>query len=100
MVGARFCYVCGAHRPGASNALPGWTQHLEIQNIKERLGLSNASMIAFLIGVGCLFGAIVVGFVFSPQTLLDWQAVQIWRVQWLLGAVAAFVAGILLKRSA
>jgi len=100
MVGARFCYVCGAQRPGTVSALPGWTQHLEIQNIKERLGLSNASMVAFLIGVGCLFGAIVVGFVFSAQTLLDWQAVQIWRVQWLLGSVAAFVAGILLKKPA
>jgi hypothetical protein len=100
MVGARFCYVCGAPRPGTESTLPGWTQHLEIQNIKDRLGLSNASMIAFLIGVGCLFGAIVVGLVFSAQTVLDWQAVQIWRVQWLLASVAAFVCGILLKKPA
>ncbi len=43
--------------------------------------------------------AIAVGFYFTAQTVLDWQAVQIWRIQWLLAAVAAFIAGILLKKS-
>jgi hypothetical protein len=99
MVGSRFCHVCGTHRRGTESSFPGWTQYLEIQNIKERLGLSNASLVAFLLGVGCVFGALVVGFVFSAQTVLDWQAIQIWRIQWLLGSVVAFVAGILLKRS-
>jgi hypothetical protein len=31
---------------------------------------------------------------------LDWQAVQLWRIEWLLGATASFLAGILLKKSA
>ena len=35
---------------------------------------------------------------FSPRTALDWQAIQLWRIEWLLGAVAAFVAGCLLKK--
>jgi hypothetical protein len=47
-----------------------------------------------------VIAAIGVGFVFSAATVLDWQAVQVWRIQWLLAAVAAFVAGILLKRTA
>ena len=29
---------------------------------------------------------------------LDWQAIQFWRVEWLLAAVAAFAAGCLLKK--
>ena len=37
-------------------------------------------------------------FVFSARTVLDWQAVQLWRIEWLLGAIAMFAAGVLLKR--
>jgi len=31
--------------------------------------------------------------------VLEWEAVQAFRIQWLLAAVAAFVAGLLLKKS-
>jgi len=31
--------------------------------------------------------------------VVDFQAVQYWRMEWLLGGVAAFIAGILLKIS-
>jgi hypothetical protein len=36
--------------------------------------------------------------IFSPRTALDWQAIQLWRIEWLLGSVAAFGAGCLLKK--
>jgi hypothetical protein len=100
MVGARFCHTCGAPRPKVVSASTarGWTRYLEFHNIKERLGLPTASLIAFFIGTGCVLAAIAVGFVFSAQTVLDWQAVQLWRMQWLLAAAAAFIAGILLKK--
>jgi hypothetical protein len=48
----------------------------------------------------CVAGAILVGLIFTVQTTLDWQAVQVWRIEWLLGASASFLAGILLKKSA
>jgi cytosine/uracil/thiamine/allantoin permease len=64
----------------------------------QSLGLSTAAFVAFGIGVLCLLGALGVGLVFSARTMLDWQAVQLWRIEWLLGAVAAFVAGCLLKK--
>jgi hypothetical protein len=32
------------------------------------------------------------------KTLVDWQAIQFYRAEWLLAATAAFVAGILLKK--
>jgi hypothetical protein len=36
--------------------------------------------------------------VYTVQNLADFQAIQSYRLQWLMAAVAAFVAGILLKK--
>jgi hypothetical protein len=71
---------------------------LHYQEIKNRLGLTTASLIAFFAGLGCIAGALLVGLL-TVKTLVEWQAVQIYRAEWLLGATASFVAGILLKRS-
>ena len=49
-------------------------------------------------GFACVIAAIVTGFIFTATTLLDWQAVKLWRIEWLLGAVAMFAAGFLLKK--
>jgi hypothetical protein len=38
--------------------------------------------------------------IYSIQNLADFEAVQLWRMQWLLAAIAAFVAGVLLKHKA
>lgn len=97
VVGARFCHVCGATRE--SSPKRRWTRLLEFQQIKDSLGLSTGSLVAFIAGIACLVAAIAVGFIFSATTLLDWQAVQLWRIEWLLGSAAALLLGILLKRS-
>jgi hypothetical protein len=100
IVGARFCHICGADRQAQANVMAGrnWTRYLEFQNIKQGLGLQTASLIAFLIGVGSLLWTLSVGLVYGVQTFSDFQAVQYFRIQGLLTAVAAFLAGILLKR--
>lgn len=106
IAGARFCHVCGATREAKVHAhgVP-WARALELlrvlefQNVKDRLGLSTASLIAFLGGVGCVLAAILVGLIYSVQSLADFQAIQLWRIQWLLGALVAFVAGVLLKNA-
>jgi hypothetical protein len=101
IVSSRFCHSCGATRPELNPA----SRTLEIPGLSElsalgvRLGLTTASLIAFLVGTICIVGALAVGVVFSARTLLDWQAIQIWRIEWLLGAVASFLAGFLLKKS-
>jgi len=102
MVGSLFCHVCGASRATrpttASNS--HWTLYLEFHNIQRALGLSTASLVAFLIGMVCLIMAgIAVGLIYSIQTFNDFQAVQLYRMQWLLGAIAAFAAGLLLKKT-
>jgi hypothetical protein len=113
--GSRFCHACGAERSQRAakhqfadwmRAAIAWFRHLEFQNIERRvvrirqqLGLPTASLVSFLAGIFCVLGAVLVGVIFTVQTTLDWQAVQIWRIEWLLGASASFLAGILLKKS-
>ncbi len=100
MVGSQFCHVCGSARRAQTSARP-WTVYLEFPNIKRALGLSTAALVAFLIGIVCLLMAgVAVGMIYSIQTFNDFQAVQLYRMQWLLGAVAAFIAAVLLKKSA
>ena len=101
IVSSRFCHACGAARPELNEGsgildLPGLA---EFSAVGERLGLNTASLIAFVIGAICVLGSLAVGVVFSAKTVLDWQAIQIWRIEWLLGAIAAFGAGRLLKKS-
>jgi hypothetical protein len=78
-------------------SLPYWLRYLHFHEIKRRLGLSTASLVAFVLGLGCVAGALLVGLL-TAKTLVDWQAIQFYRAEWLLAATAAFVAGILLKK--
>ena len=101
-LGARFCHVCGSERDPRlgrpSHWRSGMMRWLDIEVIKSGLGLSTGSIVFFFIGMVCAIAAAVTGLVFSATTLLDWQAVQMWRVEWLLAATAAFAGGVLLKR--
>jgi len=107
MVGARVCHVCGGSRAtkAAAGPIPVWMQPLEFlkalefQSVKDWLGLSPASLVAFFVGMGCVLAAMAVGLIYSVQSLADFQAIQLWRLEWLLAAVVAFVAGILLKHA-
>jgi hypothetical protein len=78
--------------------LPAWLHYLHFHEIKSWIGLSTASLIAFLVGAGCVVGALLVGLL-TARTYVDWQAIQFYRAEWLLAATASFVAGILLKKS-
>lgn len=131
MIGARFCHVCGAHRPtnetaeisttrtrahefldksvrwvqAAGRALWSrrsaalvWARYLHFHEIKRWVGLPTASLIALIVGLGCLLGALGVSLFYRASNLAEFQAIQMWRIEWLLGATASFVAGILLKK--
>jgi hypothetical protein len=76
---------------------PAWLRYLHFHEIKRWVGLPTASLIAFILGIACVAGALLVGFL-TAKTFLDWQAIQFYRAEWLLAATAAFVAGILLKK--
>jgi len=103
MVGAAFCHLCGTSRHRA-DAPPrrNWTKNfevvsaLELAKIRNWLGLPLPSLCAFLIGVGFLIVALTMGLM-SVHDYSDFEAIQLWRIQWLMAACAAFLAGILLK---
>jgi hypothetical protein len=76
---------------------PRWLRYLHFHEIKRRAGLSTAPLIAFVIGLACAMGALLVG-LSSTKNVAGWQMIQYYRVELLLGATAAFVAGILLKK--
>jgi len=99
--GARFCHICGSDRdPRPSRILRPATfaDFLDISLLRQRFGLSVASLVFFLIGIGCTLAAAVTGFFYKPDSLLDWQAIQVWRIEWLLAASAAILAAILLRK--
>jgi hypothetical protein len=99
IVSSLYCHACGAIRPD-----PAATRTFEIPGLAEfsalvkPLGLTTPAVIAFLAGILCVVGALGVSVFFSARTLLDWQAIQLWRIEWLVAAVAAFAAGCLLKK--
>jgi hypothetical protein len=99
IVSSLYCHACGVSRPDLNWArpleIPG---RAELASLGERLGLTTPAVVAFLLGVFCVVGALTVSVFFAARTLLDWQAIQLWRIEWLLAAVAAFVAGCLLKK--
>jgi hypothetical protein len=85
-----------AYRHEAS--FPEWLRYLHFHEIKRWIGLPTAALFAFMIGLGCVVGATGVGFFYRASNLAEFQAIQMWRIEWLLAATAAFVAGILLKK--
>jgi hypothetical protein len=99
VMGSRFCHVCGGEREPLVGGASTWTEILDFTRIREALGLSIGSLIAFVVGLVCTLAAIFTGMIYSAATVLDWQAVQVWRIEWLLAASAAFLAGIVLKKS-
>jgi hypothetical protein len=79
-------------------SLPGWLRYLHFHEIKRLVGLPTAALVALMIGLGCLAGAVGVGVFYRASNLAEFQAIQMWRIEWLLAATASFAAGILLKK--
>jgi len=102
MVGAAFGRTCGANRHRAEAATGTWKKYLEIHkfldfgSVRSWFGLPLPSLFAFLAGVGFLIVALGMGLV-TVHDISDFEAVQLWRIQWLMAACAAFLVGILLK---
>lgn len=97
--GARFCHVCGEERDSpVPPSHPSVLRLFDMELICRRFGLSPAPLVFLILGIAFMISALLTGFLYRPSTLLDWQAVQMWRVEWLLASAAAMLAGILLKQ--
>jgi hypothetical protein len=100
VVGSRFCHVCGAERePEVRLGGTGTLRYLDFHFLRQALGLTAGTLVAFVLGLACAGMAAATGLVYTATTLADWQAVQVWRIEWLVASSAAFLAGILLKRA-
>src|SRR5438477_10056341 len=75
VMGSRFCHVCGGERePLVGAGSKSWAEILDFTRIREALGLSIGSLIAFFVGIVCTIAAVATGFMFTAATGLDWQA--------------------------
>ena len=99
--GAHYCHVCGAAGSQAF-AKPRINLFLKVRVLLKRahvaLALNGLSLVAFGAAMFCLLAAVLTGVLYQVQSVLDWQAIQVWRIQWLLAAIAALLAGLLLRR--
>jgi hypothetical protein len=100
--GARYCHICGMLRdtlrdeglPESETTQPEGRARVT----DNRLRISIPCLVCLLAGIVCAAAAVLTGVIYKADTLVDWQAVQAWRVEWLLGAIASLLAGILLKK--
>src|SRR5437868_11065373 len=102
VMGARYCHVCGNDRnPQPKSSSFGWLamrNFLRLPVIANAFGINVVSLIAFFAALVCGIAALVVGAFYQVETVADWQAVQIFRVEWLLAAISCLLIAILLKR--
>lgn len=98
VVDSPFCRMCG-HARGAQAPRSGKrsSQIFYFHQLCSRLGLSMLAMLCLIAGLVCLGAAIATGFIYTSSTLIDWQAIQIWRSEWLLAGGVVFLCGILLN---
>lgn len=95
----QYCHICGAERDtDFAHPAHGLASWFDITAVREATGLGTAALIAFILGSGCVIAAAVVGLAFTASTALEWQAIQLWRIEWLLAGIALYGAGILLKK--
>ena len=72
---------------------------MSFETIRRKLELSLGSLLFLILGLACMIGAVITSVIYKTESLVDWQAMQVWRIEWLLGAAAALLVGILLKKS-
>jgi len=97
VVNSPFCRMCGRAREGAVRRKKSRWDVLDFYQLRRRLGLSVGAMVCFIIGVICIGAGVAMGFMYTANTFSEWQAIQIWRGEWLIAAGVAFVCGILLN---
>lgn len=98
-VGARFCHVCALGREDdlhlvKRTAIVDW---LDFDRIREKSGLSSISLVLVLAAAVFMLATVMTGLVYNTATIAEWQAVQTWRIEWLLATVAALLAAMLFK---
>lgn len=100
LAGARFCHLCGLSREPVLHKMK-WSllgDWMDLEGIRERTGLSAISLVLAGVAVICLMATVMTGLVYNTTSLAEWQAVQTWRIEWLLASVAALLGALLFKK--
>ncbi len=101
--GARFCHVCGESREPEihSSAATRIAHALDFSTIREKLGLSATALILTALAAGCVLAALITGWRFGDaKTPLEFQLVEMWRIEWLVAAGVLLLAAILFRDKA
>ena len=98
VVRSPYCRMCGWRSESYEIQELRKASRLDFHALRRRLNLSTAALICFIAALASIGAAACVGFIYSANTLIDWQAIQIWRIEWLLMAAVAILCGILLNR--
>jgi hypothetical protein len=96
--GARFCHLCGRgcedDLHAAKSPIMDW---FDLEVIRTQSGLSTVSLVFVLAAAIFLLATMMTGLIYSTSTLAEWQAVQTWRIEWLLATGVALLAAMLFK---
>jgi hypothetical protein len=94
-LGAEFCHVCGRWVFGSNLSRLMKATHAAL----SQLGIELPVLICM--GTAAVFAVIsmFVGIRIDPKTIGEWQVIQYWRIEWLLGAIMMLLFGVLLRKS-
>lgn len=97
--GARFCHVCGDSREPEfhPSAATRFAKALDFTNIRQKLGLSATALVLTALAAGCVLAALLTGLIYGASTLTEWQAVQTWRMEWMMAAGVLLLGAILFR---
>ncbi len=94
-VGAEFCHVCGRWAFGSELSRLMKTVKTAVVETDIETPVLICMLLAGIFALISLF----VGIRMTPKTIAEWQIIQFWRIEWLLGAIAVLLLGVLLKKN-
>jgi len=92
---AEFCHVCGRWVFGSnlSRVMRGTCAAL------SQIGIELPVLICMATAAVFAVISLFVGIRINPKTIGEWQVIQYWRIEWLLGAIVMLLFGVLLRKS-
>jgi hypothetical protein len=99
--GALFCHLCGLGREKDLRAKKRGLnlEWLDFDRIREQTGLSTISLVLVISAALFMLASVMAGLIYDTSTIAEWQAVQTWKVEWLLATVPTLLAAMLFKKS-
>lgn len=94
-LGAEFCHVCGRWVFGSN--LSRLTRG--VSGALSQLGIEIPVLICMVVAAAFAVISMFVGIRIDPKTIGEWQIIQYWRIEWLLGAIVMLLFGVLLRKS-